>query len=191
MIQFRICGIKITAEFSFFVFTAMIFLCTENSLISDYLASAFIHECAHGIALCLSGGSLCGILFTACGIRLIPKKEHILSYGKELFVLFAGPLSNLLLFLVFHASEHTSQLALINLGIALFNLLPYSLLDGGCAVIALSRIFDCESKIRLLLTIIHILFFVLSLFCTIIYGLTFLPLAIFTLSYGIYDLKQK
>ncbi len=191
MIKFCIRGVKITAEFSFFVFMAVIFLCTENRLVADYLTSAFVHECAHGIALCLSGGTLCEILLTASGIRLIPKRERILSYGKELFVLFAGPAVNLLIFLVFYITEHNPAFALVNLSIALFNLLPYSLLDGGYAMLVISQILSCEKLMRCFLTTAQILFFALSLVCTAVYGHTFIPLLIFTLSYGIYDLKQK
>lgn len=191
MIKLCIGGVKITAEFSFFVFMAMMFLCGENSLITDYLICVLIHECAHGIALCAFGGSLGEILFTACGIRLIPARERILSYCKEIFVLSAGPLSNLLLFFMLHSAKTHSSFALVNLGTAVFNLLPYSLLDGGCILIVISQLFNCEKLMRYYLTTAQIFLFALSLICTVTLGLAFLPLTIFTLSYGIYDMKQK
>ena len=188
MIRFYLKGASVTAEFSFFAMTAVVFLYYDTDFISAYLAAAFIHECAHGVALRAVGGSVSGIVLTACGIRIIPERRHLLATEKELFVLLSGPAVNLILFLFF-SNTVCSSFAAVNLATAFFNLLPYSFLDGGCALLAASRIFSCERHMLCFLNITHILFFVFSVICISAFGYSYLPLAIFALLYGIYDFK--
>ncbi|MBR1731857.1 MAG: hypothetical protein IJ725_05440, partial [Ruminococcus sp.] len=62
-------------------------------------------------------------------IKICDNSRHRLDYKGDLFITAAGPAVNILLFLIFYYIN--SQLALVNLFIGAFNLLPAASLDGG------------------------------------------------------------
>ena len=95
------------------------------------LISSLIHECGHLFAATATGApaDLRGKLY---GMR-IKISEGTLGYASELFILSAGPLANVLAFLValpFFNSPYAKEFAFINMLSALSNLLPVESYDG-------------------------------------------------------------
>ena len=101
------------------------------------LLAALIHELFHILAFSLLS-SRCTLRFSFSGMRL--SGSRTLSYLEEMLVALAGPLGNLLLFvlfsLIFGREEYLFIFGIINLFSALLNLLPIESLDGY-------RIADC------------------------------------------------
>jgi len=110
----------------------MLFLFVSNSrhffLIFLFI---FLHEFAHVITasifgcqteqIILSGIGACAKINNFCKLSLLQKK----------IIILAGPVFNLILSLVFKFLFHARYLALINIFICVFNLLPIYPLDGA------------------------------------------------------------
>ena len=107
-------------------------LCEPLSLVLALLCAVLVHEAGHLAAFFAVGvgaPSLSGSFF---GFILMPSRQ--LSYKQELLVAAAGPFFNLafaFFLLIFKRSEGASLVAGMNIGAALYNLLPVSTLDGG------------------------------------------------------------
>ncbi len=89
--------------------------------------SGILHEAGHLSVLLIFGEKPKKICITPFGMRIERKGAFSHSFTKEAFCAFAGPLVNIILFLIFHKSHFGK----INLTIALLNLLPSEPLDGG------------------------------------------------------------
>ena len=144
--EVKIFGVKLRGDFSFLVMTAIVFLVSEGQRIREFFLVCLIHELAHAIALCLCGGSLGELIFSGFGIKMIPRR-NFLSSGRELFILIAGPMINIIMFTVFRGSSF----GILNLAAGIFNLLPYSKLDGGSI---LELIFPESNKFTVFLKVL-------------------------------------
>lgn len=129
----------VTVKISF-LFTGVItlLLMTEmrtSALIS--LFSAMLHESAHAIALRRCGGEISELSFGGFGVRMELKGDLSLSLRDEIAVAAAGPAINFILAFIsaalYTASEEKLFLIVcaVNTGMAFFNLIPISALDGG------------------------------------------------------------
>ena len=92
------------------------------------LIAALIHECGHIAAMLLiTGGFKLGSELS--GLRLTGGRN--LSYKEESVIAAAGPIANLLAFIIFLPfNDYTFVLAILNLCTAISNLLPIESYDG-------------------------------------------------------------
>lgn len=128
---FNLCGIKIEIKFLFIAAMVLLMLLdTSGVMLCAFLSSA-VHELAHLTALLALKGEVTTVSFEAFGIRIT--RVDALLVWEELVVLLAGPLANLLLFLLCVSSnlQSVSLISAVNLWIGVFNLLPVGALDGG------------------------------------------------------------
>lgn len=132
--SFTIRGVKLRIDFSFLLFASMLFLLRDSRSAFCFITVCFVHEAGHAAALCLVGGRLHEIIFLGMGIKMIPEQYGFFSVKKDLIVLLAGPAVNLLVFVFLNMISPGNLFALLNLCAAVFNLLPYSSLDGGAAL---------------------------------------------------------
>lgn len=95
------------------------------------LLSASFHELGHWVALRLCGGRVLGVQIGILGAVMQTSCSN-LSYGQELFVVLAGPLSNFLCSAVLAGAA--PDILGANLILGAFNLLPLRPLDGGRAL---------------------------------------------------------
>ncbi len=107
------------------------------------IAAAILHELGHYFALiCTSGnGELRG---HSSGFRI--KQRNNLSYSKQILVLLAGPLSNILVFLIClplwnKFDGYVKLFGFINLATGISNLLPLEGYDGYSALREILRSF--------------------------------------------------
>lgn len=120
---------KIRVKFSFLLFNALLFMFRDPELISAFYIACVSHEIGHIIALKLTGGELKSIELSSSGIKMSASPCSSIRNG--IFVLLSGPAVNLLLYAVLTLCGVKGLLPLFNLAEGLFNLLPYSMLDGG------------------------------------------------------------
>ena len=109
---------------------------TDNQgLLPAALCAAAAHELGHWAAIRLLGGRVRRLRLSAVGAEMV--LERSLSYGRECFCALAGPAVNVLLAVSFArgAGERALIFAGLNLVLALFNLLPLPVLDGGRALL--------------------------------------------------------
>jgi len=97
------------------------------------LAFAALHEAGHLIAMAAFGARPGRVHLAAGGMRIERPPALRLSFPREIAVAFAGPAASLLLAGLFALAQQ-ADLSLLNLGFALFNLLPVRRLDGGRAL---------------------------------------------------------
>lgn len=104
----------------------LLFYLNPARIFWPFLLAAACHEAGHLLAAYLLGGRVHRIQIRATGAIL---SASFPTYGGEFFALLAGPAVNLLLGAGFLRGWF--PFSLINLGLALFNLLPVHGLDGG------------------------------------------------------------
>ena len=129
---------KVEVTGGFLLVMAWLNYTDTQGLLPAALCAAFAHELGHWVAIRLLGGRVCRLRLSAVGAEMV--LERSLSYGRECFCAFAGPVVNLLLAVCF--SRGTGEWALVftglNLALALFNLLPLPALDGGRALLCVA-----------------------------------------------------
>lgn len=139
--KFKLLGTEIYVSF-FFAAVITIMLATDRTgLILPSLFAVLMHEFGHLFAMWLLDSN-------PKQIKLIPASVQISApitslYKNDIIIALMGPLVNIVLFIVLYINflafkiEWVLNCALINLLIALFNLLPVSGLDGGTILFSL------------------------------------------------------
>ncbi len=133
--KFKFFGCQIYISFLFWAMIAIMIVFDKTGLIVPTLLAVFFHETGHLLCMWAKG-------IPPKKIKLIPTSVQITaptisSFKNDIAVSICGPLANLVIFLTlylnFYIYKNYSVLifALINLIIALFNLLPLKGLDGG------------------------------------------------------------
>ncbi|MBR3587930.1 MAG: hypothetical protein IKL16_00040 [Clostridia bacterium] len=118
---------KIHVSFFFGLTVALMGLFDETGNIFLCLMSGIIHEAGHLAVLLLNHEKPKDIYITPFGMRIERQEENITKPSREILCAFAGPLVNILAWLLFKGSRFSE----INLTIGLFNLLPCEPLDGN------------------------------------------------------------
>ena len=93
-----------------------------------FCASVLLHELGHCIALWCCGVSVSGLRLSVSGAAL---ETEAMNYRNEIICALAGPAVSLALT---GLGRWFPNLAVISLGLAVFNLLPVPPLDGGRAL---------------------------------------------------------
>lgn len=151
--EFYLFDIKIRIEYSFVLMISFAVLFSAENLVNLLLFS-MCHEAGHLIALILCGARADSLTFSYYGLAL--KYSSALPRLRELIVIAAGPLVNLILYCVFRDD--------VNFVLFVLNMLPVYPLDGG-------RILRLYSyKISKIISLIFLIFLiVLSLFLIVYY----------------------
>lgn len=128
----KIGKIEISGGFIFAV--ALLLYLDEQGVFLWAILACVLHEWGHYIAVKLVGGQVTSLRLTVVGGEMVLSRRHILSYGKELLTVLAGPGVNIgmaVLVINFLNGEWALLFAGLNLAIAFFNLMPVYPLDGG------------------------------------------------------------
>lgn len=133
--KFKIFSTKIYISFFFMaVFTVM--LATDRTgLILPLFFAIIMHECGHLFCMWAEDVSLKQIKIIPSGIQIISGFSG--EYKKDIKVALCGPIVNIALFSILYfnylsfGNEQVLNYALLNLIIAIYNLLPVKGLDGG------------------------------------------------------------
>lgn len=113
---------------------ALFLLLTDTPvLLAALLPAALLHELAHYVVLRLCGVRTARFTLTGLGASLYVPELHRLSYGAELLSAAAGPLMNLLLWVLLSLTgrEELTLFAGAQMVLGVLNLLPVRPMDGG------------------------------------------------------------
>lgn len=146
--NFRLFGFPVQVHFSFFLIALLLGFSFNNLLllvlwVAIVFFSILLHEMGHAVVANAYGRNPYIELYTMGG-QTVSTRYTALSYPKEIFLSFAGPLAGFLmgglLFLVLrlvsvpdnlYVNFLFSQLLWVNIGWGLINLIPILPLDGG------------------------------------------------------------
>ena len=118
-------------DFGFPAMLALVLLAGDKPFLLQTLAVCILHECGHGIAMCLTGAGLREIRFCGAGVQMTVGTA-VLTRSRQLCISLAGPFVNLVCAAVL--AGFRPEIAGLHLCMGLFNLLPYRCLDGGTAI---------------------------------------------------------
>lgn len=132
MVKIHIGRLEISVTFGFLLVFSLLSVTGSPSLGFTAIASCIIHELGHCFASVILNVKIKSLTLWAGGVQM-ERESRIISIGAELAVLISGPLFNLIS-VVFYSVYGINDAAMVNLTLAVFNLLPYSSLDGGSIV---------------------------------------------------------
>ncbi len=170
--KFKFFGTEIYISFLFCATVCFMLAVDRTGLVVPTLFSVFIHESGHLLAMW-------AVDCQPRAVRLIPTSVQIIrSFSPkkcgELAIALCGPAANLVLFLVLYAnyfmfhSIQSLRFAILNLVMAIFNLLPVSGLDGGVVLTTvLSRftdVYKAESIVRIITGTVSFVAFLLGVY---------------------------
>ena len=133
--SFKLRNISIDISFWFVAVIALMLTLFPESQAFYCFIFCIMHECGHLLAMLLLQRRITSINFGYFGIKIFTDKKFLPAL-KEAAIASGGPVMNIFAaaFLFIIGQEN---LAIINLSLAFFNLLPVSILDGGHILSAL------------------------------------------------------
>lgn len=123
---------KLEITSGFLLIVAWMNYLDQQCLVPAAMVACICHEMGHYIMIRWLGGDIKCIRLTAIGAEMVLAAP--LSYWQEGLSALAGPVTNLLLAMLFCRWDWALSFAGLNLVLALFNLLPIGRLDGGRAL---------------------------------------------------------
>ena len=146
-----------------------------------------LHEWGHLAAMAVFGKRIKKVRLSGFGICISTKKNPAEPLHESLAVLLAGPAVNILFY--FLLRESAPDTALLSLGAGLYNLLPYSQLDGGAVLETLITGRIHERGLRRFLGLLRLALTAASAFLVHIYGMAAVPFFAAILVLDIRELK--
>lgn len=159
---------KIRIGFSFLLFNALLFIFRDSRLIFGFYAACIAHELGHIAAIRLTGGEVRVIELSCFGIRITASPSARVSAG--VFVLLSGPAVNLLLYAALTLAGLNGYTSGFCLAEGIFNLLPFSFLDGGAVLDLLTDGHEYEQMLKhgiIILRVVAALTIFALIFCAI------------------------
>ncbi len=136
------------------------FMLGDGDKYASILAAALIHELGHMIAAAILGVKMRLCRAGMAGVSL-KYDFSVISHGREAFVCLAGPAVGIAVFFFGYKNGTPSYFAAASLGLTVFNLLPISFLDGGCALSAVLSAFFPPDKVWYIGRILSVTFTIL------------------------------
>ncbi|MBE6708361.1 MAG: hypothetical protein E7578_03855 [Ruminococcaceae bacterium] len=139
---------------------SLAFMLGDGGTFISIFAAALIHELGHIIAAFILGIKM---RFYKVGIAGLSLRYDFsgTSHISEAVVCLSGPALGILVFLFGYARGTVSYFIGASAGLSLFNLLPISYLDGGCALSALLSVFLSPDTVWRICRVLSIVFTVL------------------------------
>jgi len=171
-VKFKFLGTEIYVSFLFCAVVCFMLTVDRTGLVLPTLFASLVHEGGHLLCMWATDSQ-------PKAIRLIPTSVQIvrafsLKHKTEAAILACGPAANLAFFVALFVnyrifeSNQSLVFAVLNLVLAVFNLLPVSGLDGGSLLtLALARfvdIYKAESIVKLITLAFAFVMFLLGVY---------------------------
>lgn len=146
---------------------SLAFILGDGGRCAAILAAALIHEFGHIIAAILLGVKLrlCRTGLSGISFRY---DFSLTSPAREIAVCLAGPLSGIAVLYICYIRGTVSYFAGASAALSLFNLLPISYLDGGCALSAFLSLFLSPDTVWRICRVLSVSF-TLVLWCAAVF----------------------
>ncbi len=160
--KFKLFGCQIYISFFFWAVIAVMIIFDKTGLIVPTLLAVFFHETGHLLCMWAKG-------VPPQKIKLIPTSVQICapslsSFKKDIAVSLCGPLFNIIIFFtlylnfLLYKNYEILIFALINLLIAIFNLLPLKGLDGGKILHSIISLKSSGEKADKVISVVTLIF---------------------------------
>lgn len=130
MIVLKVFRTELCFDFSFFAAVSLFFLFFGGECSFAAVVACVVHEFAHLIMMWICSVHPEGITFYGAGIKISSDKVQHCSYIQKLMIYSAGCVVNLLMSVIAMLLSDYS-FVVVNIIIAIFNLLPLGMLDGA------------------------------------------------------------
>jgi len=133
--RFKLLGTEIYISFLFAAVIVLMLSFDRTGLVVPTALAVMIHEFGHLLAMWAAGCAPKSIRLIPASVQII--RSFSVSSGAEIAILLSGPTANVSVFLAlylntrFFGNENIYAFGVLNLIIALFNLLPVHPLDGS------------------------------------------------------------
>ncbi len=127
---FKIKSATIKISFTFFAVVLLIMCFDNEGIVLTSLVSSLFHELIHIIFILLCGGGIEEFSLTLFGGKIQRKQSLKLSNFKEAIISLSAPAANIFAGALVHFFGY-EIIAIVNLIIGLFNILPFYDFDGG------------------------------------------------------------
>ncbi len=156
MIVINIKGVKISVDIGFLAVIAIIMLSGRESIAYAFL-SCIIHETGHLINIIFAKEKIKEVAFNITGVKICLLNNRINSFFSDICIMLGGSFANIITAVLTILSGKALMFAMINLILGIFNLLPFSKLDGGSVIYLIADYCECE-KIKKYLPFFNIIF---------------------------------
>lgn len=196
--KIKFLGTEIYISFLFCAVFCFMLVTDRTGLATPTVFAVFIHETGHLFAMWATDSQPKAIRLVPTSVQIV--REFSAKKGGEIAVTLCGPMANFMisgtLFLNYFIfkNEQSFNFAVLNLVIAVFNLLPVSGLDGGILLTALiSHFTDINKAERIVRMVTAVFAFVVFLFGVYLYVIKKLNLSVFivALYLGVCSLVKK
>lgn len=127
--SFRLCGIRCRASLLFPALLTAMLLCQPESMAVTCLLASLIHEGGHLLAMLLLRVPPEDCVLGVFGLRM-HLGHRLVEYERYIWIALAGPATNGMAAVCLLAADRPS-IAAVHGVLAVLNLLPVSVLDGG------------------------------------------------------------
>jgi|GEM_PF-1859545 len=139
--------IKMDFRFGIILYAVMLILGQQEELVLLTIFCIFVHETGHIVAIIICRGRIEEIKADIFGAEISLSPYPKMSYGREIAISLAGPMSSALCAYIFSSCERVFlsqarfEIAGICMLLAVINLAPVRVMDGGRALHAILCIF--------------------------------------------------
>lgn len=127
--RFKIKGIRIEISFWFVAVTALMMIVFPESKGFFCFLFCILHEIGHLLSMLIFDKKPSEIKLDYFGMKIVTCGKYM-SVKKEIITALAGPLVNIIIFVILMSLKQ-KDIAYVSLALAVFNLLPVQILDGG------------------------------------------------------------
>lgn len=159
--RFKLFGTEIYISFLFMAVIILMLLFDKTGVVLPLLFAVSMHETGHLFMMYIRESAPKRIKLIPASVQIT--KSFTANYKNDILISFSGPFVNILLFAVFyfnykcHLNTTTLYIALLNLIIGVFNLLPVKGLDGGSIFYCVLCKYTNVNKAELILNFISFL----------------------------------
>lgn len=166
---------EVRLDVSFVLVSTLMLIFCEEKIVLISVFSAMLHECGHLVMMYLCKEKPQKVVFGAFGVRIEKYAFSGVSYTKEILIAFGGIIVNLALFavslLIYGFTQNIFALyaGIINVFIAIMNMIPVKALDLGRAINCFLLMRKSEDRAEKISDIISLIFCIVFLVFTVFY----------------------